>query len=466
MTQSQKFGSESIGRLLRQQAIPASIGILIMSIYGIVDTIFVGRWVGSLGIAAITVVMPITFLIGAIGMSIGIGGASIISRAYGDNNQDRANLAFAHQVVMTLVFAILFSIVGGIFMDDLLKIFGGKGDILEPAHEYFKITLYSVPFLAWAMMSNNVIRAEGYPKVAMYTLIVPAVANLILDPIFIVGFNMGIAGAAWATALGYIASGLYAMYYFLFGKSHLKVAWKDLILKSKIIREISAIGAVTLARQGTISVLYIVLNNALFKYGDELSISTWGIINRVMMFANFPVVGITQGFVPIAGYNYGAQLWDRVKSVILNAIKYGTIISFGLFALIMVFATQFVSIFTLDQEMINQAPYALRIVFLATPLITIQLIGSAYFQAIGKAAPALFLALTKQGIFLIPLILVLPLFWGINGIWISFPIADIAAAAISFRYLKKATDQISESTQSIAPLRTESAPMSSKAEHQ
>ena len=433
MTQTQKFGSESIGKLLRQQAIPASIGILIMSIYGIVDTIFVGRWVGAMGIAAVTVVMPITFLIGAIGMSIGIGGASIISRAYGEGNRERANRAFAHQVVMTMVFAILFSVIGGIFMDDLLRLFGGKGDILQPARQYFKITLYSVPFLAWAMMANNVIRAEGYPKLAMYTLIVPAVANIILDPIFIVVLDMGIEGAAWATALGYIASGLYAMYYFVFGKSHLKIGLKELVFRSEIFREISGIGSVTLARQGTISILYIVLNNALFKYGDELSISTWGIINRVMMFANFPVVGIIQGFVPIAGYNHGAQLWDRVKLVIKNAIKYGTIISMVLFILIMIFATQFVQIFTLDEVMLSQTPYALRIVFLATPLITIQLIGSAYFQAIGKAAPALFLALTKQGIFLIPLILILPLFFGLNGIWISFPIADIAAAAISFQ---------------------------------
>ena len=438
MTQSQKFGSESIGKLLRQQAIPASIGILIMSIYGIVDTIFVGRWVGAMGIAAITVVMPITFLIGAIGMSIGVGGASMISRAYGEGKRERANQVFAHQIVMTMIFAILFSVLGGVFMDDLLRLFGGKGEILEPAHQYFKITLYSVPFLAWAMMSNNVIRAEGYPKLAMYTLIVPAVANMILDPIFIVVFKMGIEGAAWATALGYIASGLYAVYYFVFGKSHLQVGIKELVLRSKIVREISAIGSVTLARQGTISLLYIVLNNALFKYGDEMSISTWGIINRIMMFANFPVLGITQGFVPIAGYNYGAQLWDRVQLVIKNAIKYGTAISLALFILIMLFATQFVQIFTIDAQMISQTPFALRIVFLATPLITIQLIGSAYFQAIGKAAPALFLALTKQGIFLIPLILILPLFFGLNGIWVSFPIADIAAAAISFHYLRRA----------------------------
>ncbi len=441
MTQSKQFGSEPIGRLLRKQAIPASIGILIMSIYGIVDTIFVGRWVGAMGIGAITVVMPITFLIGAIGMSIGVGGASIISRAFGEGNEDRANLTFGNQVVMTLGLAIISTVLGAIIMEPLLKLFGGKGEILPYARDYFKITLIGIPFLAWAMMSNNIIRAEGFPKLAMYTLIVPAVANLILDPVLIVGFDMGIEGAAWATALGYMSSGFYALHYFIFGKSHLKIKNDQLKLRKDIVGEISAIGAVTLARQGTISVLYIVLNNALFRYGGELSISTWGIINRVMMFANFPVLGITQGFVPIAGYNYGAKLWPRVKQVINNALKYGTVISFSLFCIIMIFAVPFVKIFTLDEDLIAQTPYALRIVFLATPLIVIQLIGSAYFQAIGKAKPALFLALTKQGIFLIPLILTLPLLFGLNGVWISFPIADLCAAAISFWYLKKATSQ-------------------------
>jgi len=438
MTQSDIFGTESIGKLLRKQAIPASIGILIMSIYGIVDTIFVGRYVGAIGIGAITVVMPITFLIGAIGMSIGVGGASIISRAYGQRDREKANLTFANQVIMTLLLAGLFSFLGGYFSDDLLQLFGGKGDILEPASTYFRITLYSVPFLAWAMMANNIIRAEGFPKLAMYTLIVPAVMNMILDPILIVFFDMGIEGAAWATAIGYMASGLYALYYFIFGQSQLQITRKNFRLNFSIMKEISEIGVVTLARQGTISVLYIVLNNALFSYGSELSISTWGIINRVMMFANFPVLGITQGFVPIAGYNYGAKNTKRVNLAIEIATKYGTIISLVLFVLIMIFASQIVGIFTTDQALLDQTPFALRIVFAGTPLMAIQLIGSAYFQAIGHARPALFLALTKQGIFLIPLILLLPLAFGLTGIWIAFPIADCAAAAISYYYLRRA----------------------------
>ncbi len=439
MSQSTKFGTEPIGKLLRQQAIPASIGILIMSIYGIIDTIFVGRWVGSMGIAAITVVMPIVFLIGAIGMSIGIGSASLISRSLGEGDRAKAHHTFGNAIVLTIILGTIISLLCGFFIEEVLILFGGKGAILQPAMDYFRITLFSIPCLAWAMMSNNVIRAEGYPKVAMFTMIVPAVANLILDPIFIVWFEWGIQGAAWATALGYFASAAFTVYFFIFGKSELRCTSSQLLLNISIVKEISAIGSVTLARQGTISLLYIVLNNALFRYGGEISISVYGIVNRLMMFVNFPVIGIMQGFLPIAGYNYGADLWDRVMKVINVALRYGTGIGLSLFALLLIFAPQFVSIFTTDPELLDPTPSAIRIAFLATPLIAVQLIGSAYFQAIGQAKPALFLALSKQGFFLIPLILILPPFLGLNGIWISFPIADTLAAALSYWYLKRAT---------------------------
>lgn len=434
---SNAFGTEPLGKLLTAQAVPAAIGILVMSIYGIVDTIFVGRFVGSLGIGAITVVLPITFLISSIGMAIGVGGASIISRAFGQNKPEKAYLTFANQIILTSSLAVAFVVFGLFFIDEILALFGGKGDILEPARAYFKIVLYGVPFLAWAMMSNNIIRAEGHPRVAMYTLIIPAIANIILDPIFIIWFDMGIEGAAWATTLAYIASATYTTYYFLFGKGELKIKLHLLRPDWKIIREIFAIGSVTLARQGTISILSIVLNNSLFAYGGELGLSTYGIINRVMMFANFPVLGITQGFVPIVGYNYGANLEDRVQKIINLSIRSATFIAIGIFAGIMLGADQLVLIFSSESDLLEATAPALRLAFLATPLLAISLIGSAFFQAIGKAMPALLLALSKQGIFLIPLVLILPLFWGINGIWISFPLADIGAAAVTYWYMAK-----------------------------
>ncbi len=440
--QNELFGTDPLGKLLRSQAIPASIGILVMSIYGIVDTIFVGHWVGSLGIGAITVVMPITFLISSIGMAIGVGGASIISRAFGENNDAKAYQSFGNQVILTLSLSIFFVILGIFFQESILDAFGGKGDILQPASEYFSIVLYGVPFLAWAMMSNNVIRAEGYPREAMLTLVVPAVVNIVLDPIFIIGFDMGIEGAAWATTLSYIASATYTTWFFTRGKSQMKLTAKCIQPNFAIIQEIGAIGSVTLARQGTISVLSIVLNNSLFVHGGEVALSSYGIINRVMMFANFPVLGITQGFVPILGYNHGAKLFQRVKDLITLSIKSASFIALGIFALIMAFTPQLVSIFTNETSLLAQAVPALRKVFLATPLIAVNLIGSAYFQAIGKARPALLLTLSKQGFFLIPLILLLPMYFGLDGVWYAFPIADVGAALITYWYLKRETAKI------------------------
>ncbi len=435
MSTSDEFGSKPINFLLRKQAIPASIGIMVLSIYGIVDTIFVGNFVGSLGIAAITVVIPITFLISSIGMGIGIGGASVISRALGEKNDQKAGKTLGNQLTLTLVLGILFSVLGYVFIEPLLSAFGAKGDILAPTVEYFSIILLGIPILAYAMMSNSVIRAVGYPKVAMYIMIVPAVVNIILDPIFIVTLDMGIKGAAWATTISYLGSAGYAAVFFLRGKSGIHLKLTDLLLDWKLTAEIFAIGSVTFARQGVVSLLFLLLNNSLYRYGGESSIAVYGIINRMMMVVNIPALGITQGSMPIVGYNYGAKAWGRVKTTLKNSMLAGTIISSVIFALIMIFTPQIIRIFTNDASLIKETVPALRITFLATPLIALQLISSAYYQAIGKPVSALILTLTKQGFFLIPLILILPYFFGLNGLWIAFPIADISAATVCISYL-------------------------------
>lgn len=436
MREADKFGTQPLGKLLRQQALPASVGILVMSIYGIVDTIFVGHFVGADGIGAITVVLPITFLIASIGMSIGVGGASVLSRALGDNNKEKAFFTFANQVILTVIFAVIFVFIGYVFSDEVIALFGGNGSIQAPALEYFGIVLVGSPFLAWSMMSNNVIRAEGYPKTAMIIMIVPALLNVILDPIFIVYFDMGLAGAAWATTISFIGSALFAFYHFSFGKSQLSFAAKYFIIKPTIIGEIASLGAVTFARQGVISVLAIVLNNSLFYYGGEQGLSVYGIINRVLMFANFPVLGITQGFVPIVGYNFGAKLKTRVRDIVKLAIIWATALALIIFSLLMFFAHEIPSLFTKDMILITVSGNAIRIVFLATPLLAVSFIISAYYQALGKALPALLLALTKQGFFLIPLVLILPIYLGLNGIWMAFPVADIGAALVSYIYYK------------------------------
>jgi len=430
------LGTQKISTLLIKQAIPASIGILVMSLNMIVDTIFVGQWIGSMAIAAITVVLPIVFLISSIGMGIGIGGSSIISRAFGAKDIKKAYLTFGNQISLTLVLSIFFVSVGILFYKPLLLLFGANGAILDPATSYFNVVLYGVPFLAFAMMGNPVIRAEGKPKFAMYAMILPAISNILLDIIFIKFLDLGIFGAGLATSISYAVCGLFIFSFFLSTKSELVIKPNYFLLKLSIVKEIIQLGGVTIARQGTISVLMIVLNATLYTYGGENAIAVYGIINRVMMFALFPVLGVTQGFLPIAGYNYGAKNSERVKEVIKKAILYGSMVATLIFLGIITFPEAIASIFTSDTALIEETPKALLYVFLATPVITAQLIGSAYFQAAGKALPALLLTLLKQGIFLIPLVYLLPKFFGLNGVWFSFPIADILATFVTLTFLR------------------------------
>lgn len=442
MKKSNAFGVDSIPDLLRKQSIPASIGILVMSLNMIVDTVFVGRWVGPMAIGAVTIVMPIVFLVSSLGMAIGIGGSTLISRSLGSGQYNKAQLAFGNKVTLTVVSSILFVLIGLIFQTGILNLFGGRGEILPLAKEYFGIVLIGTPFLAWAMMANPLIRALGFPKYAMITMIVPAIINIILDPIFIISLDMGMSGAAWATSISYFVCALYTMIFLKFKNTELNLHTKYLRLNKNIVQQISGIGSVTLARQGVISILAIVLHNSLYSYGGEEAISIYGIASRFMMFALFPVLGITQGFLPIAGYNYGAKLWDRVHESIQLSIKYATLIAGIIFLIIMVFTSQVISIFTTDTDLIDNTVPAMRWIFLATPLIAINLIGSGYFQAIGKAFPALMLTLSKQGFFLIPLIIILPLLFGLSGLWYSFPIADTGAAILTYWYLKKEESKI------------------------
>jgi putative MATE family efflux protein len=422
---------------LIKQAVPATIGILVMSLNMIVDTIFVGQWIGVLAIAAITVVLPIAFLISSIGMGIGIGGSSIISRALGANNPEKAFLTFGNQICLTVILAILFVVLGSVFSVSILNLFGAKGEILPIASEYFGVIIYGVPFLAFAMMGNPTIRAEGKPKFAMYAMMVPSVLNILLDILFIKYFNWGMYGAGLATSIAYASCGLYILYFFLSSKSELQIIPKSFKLDFKIVQEIAKLGGVSIVRQGAISILMIVLNYSLYTYGREISIAVFGIINRVMMFALSPVLGVSQGFLPVAGFNIGAKKNDRVKETIKKSIYFGSILGTLIFIGIVIFKEQIIWIFTNDATLLEKTPDAMLVVFLVTPIVTMQLIGSAYFQAAGKAMPALLLTLLKQGIFLIPLAYFLPRYYGIDGVWWSFPIADSLATIITVLVLKR-----------------------------
>ena len=439
---SQDLGTQPISKLLIKQSIPASIGILVMSLNILVDTIFVGNWIGATAIAAINVVLPVSFFIAALGMAIGVGGSSIISRALGADNLQKALKTFGNQITLTFLFTISFAVFGLYFVDMLIPAFGGKGNIFEPAKIYYEIILYGVPILGFVMMGNNVIRAEGKPKFAMYAMLIPSVGNLLFDYIFINVLGWGMAGAAWATTGSYIVSFVFILWYFLSKHSELRINIAHLGLSKPIVSEIGSLGFVTLSRQATVSITFLLVNNALYRFGGETSVTAYAIVGRMSMFALFPVFGITQGFIPIAGYNYGAKQYTRVKDVIYTAIKYATTLGAIIFIILMVFPEFITQWFTTDEAVKAVTPNNMRIAFAAIPVLAVQLIGAAYFQAIGKAIPALILTLMRQIIFFIPLLYILPPFFGELGIWLGFPIADALAAVVTYYFLKRATSEL------------------------
>ena len=443
------LGTEKIPKLLLKQALPAAIGFMVMSLNMVVDTFFVGQYIGELAIGAISVIFPISFLFSSIGMSIGIGGGSIVSRALGNNDDKKAQLAFNNQISLTIFLAIIAIIIGVFFKIPILDVFGAKGAIMRLADDYFSIVLIGIPFLALSMMANNNLRAEGKAKIAMIALLIPSVVNIVLDYIFIDIMDLGMVGAGWATTISYLGCAGYIIYFYLAKKAELKVKLVLFKLNKLIVSEIFKIGSVNLLRQGTISLLAIVLNNTLFYYGNlqggmggEIAISVYGLATRMTMFALFPLIGIAQGFMPIAGYNYGAKMYDRVNSVIKIALIYGFIIASFIGIILMVSSDFIPYIFTKDTKLIKHAPNAIFWIFSATPVIVFHLIAPSYYQAIGKAIPALLLTLTKQGVFLIPLVLILPIYFGIEGVWYSFPISDIISAGICFYFLRKSTSKL------------------------
>lgn len=430
-----QMGSDPIGKLLIRQAVPASIGILVMSLNILIDTIFVGQWIGANAIAAINVVLPVSFFIAALGMAIGMGGGSIISRALGSANKNLANKVFGNQITLTLIFTLSFMSMGLLFLESIIPLFGGKGALYPLAKIYYIIVVIGVPVLGFCMMGNNSIRAEGKPKNAMYAMVLPSISNLFLDYLFIYEFGWGMEGAAWATTLSYVICGVYILYFFASNQSDLSLSWNDLVLKQTVVKEIGALGFVTLSRQAVVSFTVLLVNNILFALEGESMVAVYAIISRMLMFALFPILGITQSFVPIAGFNYGAQHKARVVEVIRKAIVYASVLATFVFVLIVLFAENIAGVFTRDALVVTTTADVLTWVFLSTPIVGIQLIGSAYFQAIGKAIPALLLTLTRQGFFFIPLLLILPNYYGAFGVWIAFPIAEFIATVVTAFFL-------------------------------
>lgn len=450
-SRNEMLGNENISRLLFKLSLPATIGMIVNALYNIIDTIFIGRWVGLDAIGGLAIAFPIQMLIMAFAQMIGIGAASSISRNLGKKNIEKADHIAGNSFIAILILSFLFVIFGLTFTEPLLYIFGATDTLLPYAKDYITIIFMGSIFFSFTISSNNLVRAEGKAMVAMLSMLIGTVLNIILDPIFIKVLDLGIRGAALATIISQFCSFVFILIYLYSGKSSLKVKLHHLIPDLNIMKEIFTIGAAPFARQVAGSIVAIVINNSLKFYGGTLEISILGVINRITMFLYMPLFGIAQGLQPIVGFNYGAKKASRVNEVIILAIKVSTIAACLGFIVTQSFPDTIISIFNNDTALVENGSRVLRIVIAMIPFIGLQIVGATVFQAIGKAVPSLILSLSRQVLFFIPLALILPLFIGLNGIWLAFPIADFLSAGVTGILLKKEVNHITKNMTDPSP---------------
>jgi putative MATE family efflux protein len=433
MDKSERLGKQGIPRLLFNLSLPSIMGMLAVTLYHVADTVFVGRGVGTMAIAAVSVSMPFLMTITIFGQAIGMGGASIISRALGAGDNEKASLTLNNLVHTISIINLLTIVAAFIFIEPLLIVFGASEEYLQLAVQYTEIALIGSFFMNFINVTMNAVRAEGNAKFAMQVMVIGAVLNLIVDPIFIFVFEWGIQGAALATVLSQMTGAVMAMYYYFSGRGVLKMSIPGILKRPdiSILKESFGIGSASFARQAASTLIVILINHSLLKYGGAVAVATFGVIFRLLMFNFMPLFGINQGFMPIAGYNYGAENYQRVRHAVRAGIRATTVFSTISFLVFFFLSNQLISVFSEDQTLVETGTHALRILVITLPVIGFQIIGSGFYQAMGKILPSLFLGLSRQVLFLIPFIVVLPLHFGLEGIWYSFPAADFLAGIVT-----------------------------------
>lgn len=433
MDESKELGMESIGKLLLKFSIPAVIGMLVNALYSIVDRIFVGRGVGSLALSGVAVTFPITNIIMAVGMLVGTGAAAVVSIKLGQKKKDEAEKILGTSYVLTIIMSIIVTILGLIFLEPLLKILGASAETMPYAKQFGGIVLLGTVLQNVGFGLNPIIRSQGDPKTAMNTMLIGAVLNLIINPILIFGFKLGVVGSALATIISQAVCSIWIYKYFTGGKSLLKLKRENMKLEKSVIKEIIAIGMSPFAMQIAASLVTITINTSLVKYGGDLAIGAYSLIMSIAILILMPVLGVNQGAQPIIGYNYGAKNMGRVKKALLYAVIVNTCISTVGFILVQLFPTEIIKIFNkTDLKLIALGANGLSIYLMAFAFVGPQATCTNYFQAVGKAKYSMFLSLLRQIILLIPLILILPHFYGLNGVWISGPISDFVSSVITF----------------------------------
>jgi putative MATE family efflux protein len=433
---SKELATKKISKLLLEFSIPAIVGMLVNSMYIVIDRMFIGRVVGAMAISGVSLTFPIAILIMAFGMLVGIGAAARISIKLGENKKDEAENILGNAVVLLIIVSLIVTIFGLKFVDPMLIAFGSSSNTIEYARQFITILIAGSIFQIMGFGLNNIIRSEGDPKKAMATMLIGAICNIILDFLFIYIFHFGIRGAAIATVISQCINMIWVLYYFIKGRSILRIRKSNLRLKKTIVMSIFAIGMAPFAMQLAASLVNVILNKSLSVYGGDLAIGAMGIINGISTIVLMPIFGINQGAQPIIGFNYGAKHYDRVKKALKLAAIAGTIISTTGALLTHIFPATLVGLFNRsDPTLAAISINGIKIYMIMFPIVGFQVVSSNFFQAIGKAKISMFLALSRQVIVLIPMLLILPRIFGLNGVWTASPVSDAVSSILTATFL-------------------------------
>ncbi len=406
--------------------------MLVSALYNLVDRIFVGQGVGALGIAGIAVTTPATMVMIAASMLVGIGANALFSIRLGEGRRDQVERIMGNAFVLLLALPGTVVVLCALFLDDALRLMGASETVLPYARDYLGVLLFGLVFQTAGPGFNHFIRSDGHPRTSMFTQLLGAVLNTILDPLFIFVFDWGVAGAAWATVISQIVSFAWVFLYFNSSRTTLRFRRANMRLDPDIVRKILFIGFAPFSIQAAASVLNLVLNRTLASYGGDIAVSAMGVVLSVLNLLIMPVMGINMGAQPILGYNYGAKRYDRVlRAYGLSLAAAAGLLAFG-FAAVQLFPKEFIELFnSRDSELIDLGAFALRICCIVLPVAALPIVSSNLFQSLGKPVQGSVLSLSRQVLVLIPLIVVLPRFWGLRGIFFAFPLADFVAAAFS-----------------------------------
>lgn len=425
------LGTENIGKLLMQYAVPAIIAMTASSLYNMVDSIFIGHGVGTMAISGLALTFPLMNLAAAFGSLVGVGAATLISVKLGQKDYDTAQRVLGNVFVLNILLGVAFTVIVMAFLDPILYFFGGSDETVGYARDYMYIILLGNTITHLYLGLNAVLRSSGHPQKAMYATIATVIINTILDPVFIYGFGWGIRGAAIATIVAQIISLIWQLWIFSSKEELLHFHRGIFRLKRKIVFDSLAIGMSPFLMNMAACFIVILINQGLKKYGGDLAIGAFGIVNRLVFIIVMIVMGLNQGMQPIAGYNFGAKQYERVTKTLKLTIIYATgVTTFG-FIIGMLFSDTVVGIFTSDAELIELSAKGLRIVVMFFPIIGFQMVTANFFQSIGMASKAIFLSLTRQMVVLLPCLLILPRFFGAAGVWYSMPISDLLASLIA-----------------------------------